>query len=91
MRRIKKSFDKIVNPLFGGIFGILSITSAIIGDIIAYILFPGYNLTKKAVSYLCKGPGGIFFQLGAIFSGIFAILFLLSLANSFSRNRSRIQ
>ena len=88
MKHIKKSFDKIVNPLFGGIFGILSITSAIIGDIIAYILFPGYSLTKKAVSYLCKGPGGIFFQLGAVLSGIFAILFLLSLANSFSRNSS---
>ena len=88
MRQIKKSFDKVVNPLFGGIFGILSITSAIIGDIIAFILFPGYNLTKKAVSYLCRGPGGIFFQVGAVLSGLFAILFLLSLANSLYRNSS---
>jgi hypothetical protein len=82
------NFDRLLNPLYGGIFGILSISSAIIGDIIAFILFPGYNLTKRAVSYLCKGPGGAFFQVGAVFSGIFAIFFLLSLAKSFSRNDS---
>jgi hypothetical protein len=88
MRDIRNYLDKIVNPFFGGIFGILSITSGIIGDTIAFIFFPEYNMTKKAVSYLCKGPGGIFFQIGAVFSGIFAILFLLSLANSFLRKDS---
>ncbi|HDZ17349.1 MAG TPA: DUF998 domain-containing protein [archaeon] len=67
-----KSYTKI-----GGIFGILSITFGLIGDIIALILFPGYNFLRNSVSYLCIGPGGLFFQFGTALSGIFALIFVL--------------
>ena len=68
----------------GGIYGILSISLALIGDILAYLLFPGYDFTKRAVSSLCKGPGGIFFQVGTVLSGIFAILFVIYIGGTFS-------
>jgi hypothetical membrane protein len=57
----------------GGICGLISIIIGICGDILAIIYFPGYNLLNNMVSDLGIGPGGIFFILGLIFSGILAI------------------
>ena len=56
------------------------------GDFLAYIFFPGnnYNFIKRAVSSLCKGEGGLFFQIGSVISGIFAIPFVIYLNNSFN-------
>ena len=79
--------DKFQQFASGGIYGILSISFALIGDILAYLFFPGYDFTKRAVSYLCEGPGGIFFQVGTVFSGIFAILFVIYIGGTFSENQ----
>ncbi|MFX0042170.1 MAG: DUF998 domain-containing protein [Candidatus Hodarchaeota archaeon] len=86
MKGLKLSINKILQSVSGGIFGLLSITFGFTGDIIAFLLFPGYDFTKKAVSYLCKGPGGIYFQIGSIFSGIFAVLFVISLGRTFDED-----
>lgn len=39
---------------------------------------------KRAVSSLCKGQGGFFFQIGSVISGIFAIPFVVYLNRSFN-------
>jgi hypothetical protein len=71
---------------YGGLYGLISILFGILGDLISFIMYPGYNFTKSAVSTLCKGPGGLFFQLGTVFSGIFAIPFVISLSKSFNED-----
>lgn len=83
MENPKRIFDKIQKTKLAGIFGILSITFGLIGDIIALILFPGYNFLRSSVSYLCIGPGGLFFQLGTILSGVFAIGFVFYVIRTF--------
>lgn len=86
MNGVKSTINKILQTVSAGVFGLLSITFGLIGDIIAFILFPEYDFTKKAVSYLCKGPGGLYFQIGSVFSGIFAIFFVISLGRVFDQD-----
>lgn len=83
MENLKRMFDKLQSTKLAGIFGILSITFGLIGDIIALILFPGYDFLRRSVSFLCKGPGGIFFQVGTVLSGIFAFIFVLYVIRTF--------
>jgi len=68
------------------VYGLLSIAFGIIGDVLALIFFPDYNFIKRAVSSLCKGEGGLFFQIGSVISGIFAIPFVVYLNNSFNND-----
>jgi len=83
MKKLNSRLDTFQNAISGGVWGNLSITAGILGDIIALILFPGYDFMKRSVSFLCKGPGGIFFQLGTILSGVFAIGFVLYVVRTF--------
>ncbi len=87
MEKPNNFMDKFQQFASGGIYGILSISFGLTGDILAYLFFPGYDFTKRAVSSLCKGPGGIFFQVGTVFSGIFAILFVIYVGRTFSGNQ----
>jgi hypothetical protein len=87
MEKVNKIIRKMTKNISGGVFGLLSISFGLAGDIISYVFFPGYDFTKKAVSYLCEGPAGIFFQIGSVISGIFAILFVISLAQSFNNKQ----
>lgn len=81
-------FIKKLNTIIPGrIFGLLSITVGVLGDIIAYLMFPGYNFLTMAVSTLCLGPGGVFFNIGNIFSGIFALIFVNSLIRTFNEEQ----
>ncbi|MFX0142769.1 MAG: hypothetical protein ACFE9C_01730 [Candidatus Hodarchaeota archaeon] len=77
-------FEKLNNLIPGGIFGLFSISVGILGDIIAFSMFPGYNFLTMAVSALCLGAGGVFFNVGNIFSGIFAFIFVNSLIRTFN-------
>ncbi|MBY8990649.1 MAG: hypothetical protein KGD58_07855 [Candidatus Lokiarchaeota archaeon] len=63
----------------------MSIAFGIIGDVLAYIFFPNFNILRRAVSSLCKGKGGLFFQIGSVISGIFAIPFVVYLNKSFNK------
>ena len=78
--------DNNVKHKFGGLYGLISILFGIMGDLISFLLYPGYNFTKSAVSTLCKGPGGLFFQLGTVCSGIFAIPFVFALSRNFNKD-----
>lgn len=83
MQKLNNLLERFQYTRSGGVFGILSITSGLIGDLIALVLFPEYNFLKRSVSFLCKGPGGAYFQIGTTLSGIFAIFFVLYVIRSF--------
>ncbi|MFX0058087.1 MAG: DUF998 domain-containing protein [Candidatus Hodarchaeota archaeon] len=72
------SLSKIFNIIPGPIFGIFSVTIGLLGDFLALLFFPKYNLDLM-ISKLGIGPGGIFFNIGTILSGFFAFLFYLYL------------
>jgi hypothetical membrane protein len=84
MEKLKQFIERLNRHIPMRIFGLLSIFSGIIGDLIAYLMYPGYNITKNAVSALCDGFGGEFFQIGIILSGIFAFFFAVYLGNTFN-------
>lgn len=72
------------------LFGLFSITAGIFGDIIAFIMFPAqnYNCMTMAVSTLCLGPGGIFFNIGNVVSGVFALIFVNYLIRTFNEEHT---
>lgn len=80
----KNSFDKLNDIVPGGIFGIISVSVILIGDMISIILFPGgYSFFENMISELGRGPYGIIFNLGLILSGIISIPYYISLYRSF--------
>jgi hypothetical membrane protein len=78
-----KRIYKLFKIIPGGIFGLLSVIIIIIGDFLAYLSFPGYNVYKNMVSDLGIGPGGTFFNISIIISGIIIIPYYINLAKLF--------
>jgi hypothetical protein len=62
-----------------GAYGLLAVIFTVVGDSIALLLYPGFDITKKTISMLCNGPGGVFFQLGAALAGVFTLLCMIYL------------
>jgi hypothetical protein len=86
MEKLNLFIEKINNIIPARYFGLFSIISGILGDVIALIMYPGYNLMRMAVSDLCLGAGGIFFNLGNILSGVFAFVFVNHLGRTFTES-----
>ena len=84
MLKLKIFIDKFSRKISFGVFGLLSIIFGIIGDLIAYLMYPGYDFRRRAVSSLCEGPGGLFFQSGTVISGLFGLIFLIYVVSTFS-------
>ncbi|MFX1568818.1 MAG: hypothetical protein ACFFCV_10690 [Promethearchaeota archaeon] len=84
MKKLDLFIEKVSDIIPGRLFGLFSIISGILGDVIAFLMFPSYNFLRRAVSDLCLGPGGLFFNLGNVFSGIFAFVFVNYLGNTFN-------
>lgn len=78
MEKLKTRILKILNFIPSPYYGLLSAFVGIGGDIIAIALFPSYNFNRM-ISALGTGPGAIYFNIGTILSGIFALLFYLYL------------
>lgn len=70
--------QKVFKTIPGPYWGLLSIIIGLLGDFLAYIVYPDYNLNLM-VSNLGTGPGALYFNLGIILSGLFTILFYLYL------------
>ena len=73
--------QQILKVVPGPYWGLFSIIIGLLGDFLSYLMYPNYNLTLM-VSDLGTGPGAIFFSLGTIFSGIFALLFYIYLGRN---------
>ena len=87
MEREANFIDKLLSLISGGVFGLVSVIIILIGDIIAFSYFPGYSIFNNMVSELGVGPGGIFFNIGIILSGIIIIPYYIDLAKSFIGNK----
>lgn len=75
--------EKVLKKTCGGFFGIISVLIRLMGDFIAIIFTPNYNMIDDLISDLGVGPGAIFFSLGLILSGIVSIPFYISLNDVF--------
>lgn len=86
MRNFKTIITQFTNIIPKGLFGLLSVLISITGDFIALLMFPEYSMFQYDISYLAIGPGGIFFNIGLIFSGLMAIPFNIYLGKVVSGN-----
>jgi len=91
MEKVDHFIEKLNNFIPGSLFGLFSIISGIIGDIVALLMFPGYNFLEMAVSALCLGPGGLFFNIGNALSGIFAWVYVNYLRTTFNNEENSIR
>lgn len=80
---MEKLKEKVLKKTSGGFFGIVSVLIRLMGDFIAIIFTPKYNMVEDLISDLGLGPGAIYFSLGLIISGIVSIPFYISLRNIF--------
>jgi len=78
MKKLKTHILNIYNLIPAPIYGLLSAIVGVSGDIIAILFFQGFSLNHM-ISALGAGPGAIYFNIGTILSGIFALLFYLYL------------
>ena len=63
--------EKVLKKTSGGFFGIISVLIRLMGDFIAILLTPSYDMINDLISDLgVGGPGAIVFSLGLIISGI---------------------
>jgi hypothetical protein len=93
MEKLDFIIEKLNEIIPGGFFGLISISIGILGDIIALLMFPPlqYDFLRNPVSALCLGPGGIYFNIGNILSGVFALGFVNSLGRSFNEEQVNIK
>ena len=84
MDKPTKFIDKLLEIIHGGVFGLLSVALIILGELIAFLLFPGYSIFNNMVSELGAGPGGIYFNLSIVISGLIIIPYYIHLAKTFS-------
>ena len=75
MKKLLLHIKSLLHNIPGAVFGLASVSFALIGIFISIFSFPGYSLLLYDVSYLAVGPYGIFFDLGLIISGIIVIPF----------------
>lgn len=83
MEKLRINLSRVSEKIPSGVYGLLSITFGAMGDFIAYLMYPGYDFRRKAISSLCNGPGWLFFQSGTVLSGLFALVFLIYIEKSF--------
>jgi len=71
LEKLNKSSSAVFKFIPGSIFGFASVIIGLGGDALTLSLTPYYNLDLM-ISKLGIGPGGIFFNIGTILSGLFA-------------------
>ncbi|MHA2037472.1 MAG: hypothetical protein ACW98X_13635 [Promethearchaeota archaeon] len=77
MSKINELFDNLFNKVPGYIFGLLTFIIGFLGDVLALIFSPEYQMWRYSSSMLGLMTGGIFIRVGFIISNIFAIPFLI--------------
>ena len=87
MENLKTFILNTYNLIPAPIYGLLSAILGIGGDIIGIVLFPGYNFNYM-ISALGAGPGAIYFNIGTILSGMFALLFYLYMIKAIGKENN---
>jgi len=78
LENLNKSSSAVFKLIPGPIFGFASVIIGLGGDALALSLTPYYN-PDLMISKLGVGPGGFFFNIGTILSGLFAVPFYIYL------------
>lgn len=81
MERIDFFIHKIYYFIPGSLYGLFAMMIRMYGDLVAVLLYPGYNPAIHMISFLGTGPGHMFFNLGLFFSATLVIPFYFSFAN----------
>lgn len=87
MERINNQFDRLFDIIPGAIFGLLSVGIGVLCDFISFLFIPDYNIFNNLASELGLGPGGIYFRVGLIISGIIAVPFDIYLGRALRKER----
>ena len=82
---LKFKIQNVINKIPASVYAFFSIIVGLIGDLLAMILFPDFNFSYM-ISALGAGPGGIFFNIGLILSGVFCLGFYPYLARVIKTN-----
>ncbi|NVM44023.1 MAG: DUF998 domain-containing protein [Candidatus Lokiarchaeota archaeon] len=85
MKKKFSFFNKLNNLFPGSVFGLISFGISLFTHLIGVLLYPNYNMTKIAISFLGDGYGGIIYRIGLILTGIIGIPFCLFLGRSFNK------
>ncbi len=75
-------FKKFITSFPGSVFGLISIGISLFTHLIGVLLYPNYDMTSMAISFLGDGYGGIIYRVGLILSGIIGIPFCFYLGKS---------
>jgi len=76
----RKFFDKLLDNINGGVFGIISVGIILIGEFLVILFNPDYIIFEDMVSALGAVRYGIIFSLSLLFSGIIIIPFYIHLS-----------
>lgn len=78
----RKFFEKLLDKINGGVFGLIAVTLILLGDFLAIIFNPNYIIFEHMVSTLGAGPfpGGFIFNLSVLISGIIVIPYYIHLS-----------
>lgn len=76
----RKFFDKLLDNINGGVFGITSVGIILIGEFLVIFFNPDYIIFEDMVSALGAERYGIIFNLSLLFSGIIIIPFYIHLS-----------
>ncbi|MFX0104080.1 MAG: hypothetical protein ACFE75_01160 [Candidatus Hodarchaeota archaeon] len=82
MNKLNKFFDNLFKFLPGYIFGMLTFSIGLLGELTALLLSPEYIMWKYSISWLTLYPAGIYLRLGLIISNIMAIPFYIYLGKA---------
>lgn len=74
MAILNSKIQNVINKVPASVYAYLSIIVGLIGDLLAMIFFPNFNINYM-ISVLGTGPGGVFFNIGLILSGLFCLGF----------------
>lgn len=76
-------FKKLFILIPGSVFGLISFGISLFTHLIGVLLYPNYDMTRMAISFLGDGYGGIIYRVGLILTGIIGIPFCVYLGKSF--------
>ncbi|NVM18321.1 MAG: DUF998 domain-containing protein [Candidatus Lokiarchaeota archaeon] len=82
-------FKKLNNSFPASISGLLSFGISLFTHLIGILLYPNYDMTRMAISFLGDGYGGIIYRSGLILTGIIGIPFCVYLGKSFDNEDTK--
>jgi len=89
MKKEFSFFKKLRNKFPASIFGLISFGISLFTHLIAILLYPNYDMTSMAISFLGDGYGGIIYRSGLILTGIVGIPFCVYLGRFFDNEDTK--